>query len=66
MTITNALTFDVEDYFMVSAFSHVADFRTWGGYESRIERNVGLVLDILDSFQHRAKAPPAHLILTED
>ncbi|MBI2413918.1 MAG: polysaccharide deacetylase family protein, partial [Deltaproteobacteria bacterium] len=34
----NALTIDIEDYFMVSAFSEVVSFGDWKSYESRVER----------------------------
>lgn len=50
----NALTIDVEDYFMVSAFADVVRFEEWSGYESRIERSTTTVLDILDD--HGVKA----------
>ena len=46
--ITNALTIDLEDYFMVSAFESVVQREGWHLYESRIERNTCKVLDILD------------------
>jgi polysaccharide deacetylase family protein (PEP-CTERM system associated) len=43
----NALTIDVEDYYHVSAFDSVVGFANWGTQESRIERNIDKVLDIL-------------------
>ena len=46
--ITNALTIDLEDYFMVSAFESVVKREGWHLHESRIERNTRKVLDILD------------------
>ena len=46
--ITNALTIDLEDYFMVSAFESVIKREGWHLQESRIERNTHKVLDILD------------------
>ena len=46
--ITNALTIDLEDYFMVSAFESVVKRECWHLHESRIERNTRKVLDILD------------------
>ena len=52
--IVNALTVDVEDYFMVSAFSDVAPYESWGTYDSRVERNTKSILDILDA--HSVKA----------
>lgn len=47
-TIINALTIDLEDYFMVSAFESVVKRECWHLHESRIERNTRKVLDILD------------------
>ncbi len=45
--IANALTFDVEDYYQVSAFENIVDRSQWGKYESRVERNTMKILDIL-------------------
>lgn len=45
--ITNALTIDVEDYYHVSAFDSVIGYENWSSQESRIEDNVGQMLDIL-------------------
>jgi polysaccharide deacetylase family protein (PEP-CTERM system associated) len=46
--IRNALTIDVEDYFQVSAFaSHIAP-HTWDQLPCRVERNVDLILALLD------------------
>lgn len=50
----NAMTIDVEDYFMVSAFSKVVRFEEWGKYESRIERSTSGVLDIFDEYDVKA------------
>ena len=50
----NALTIDVEDYYMVSAFADVVKFEDWPKYESRVERNTIRILDILD--EHHVKA----------
>ena len=44
----NALTIDVEDYYMVSNFADVVIFDEWGALESRIEKNTIKVLDLLD------------------
>ncbi|OPY91679.1 MAG: Peptidoglycan deacetylase [Syntrophus sp. PtaU1.Bin208] len=46
--IVNALTIDLEDYYMVSAFESVVKREDWHRYESRIERNTYRVLEILD------------------
>lgn len=43
----NALTIDIEDYFMVSAFSEVVSFGDWKSYESRVERATAEVLELL-------------------
>jgi polysaccharide deacetylase family protein (PEP-CTERM system associated) len=48
--IVNFLTVDVEDYFMVSAFSDVVGIHQWGNYESRIESNTLRVLNIIDKY----------------
>jgi len=47
----NILTIDLEDYFMVSAFESVVKRESWDRYESRIERNTYLVLNILAGCQ---------------
>jgi polysaccharide deacetylase family protein (PEP-CTERM system associated) len=46
--ISNALTIDVEDYFMVSAFEDVVRRGAWDQYESHIERNTRRLLETLD------------------
>jgi polysaccharide deacetylase family protein (PEP-CTERM system associated) len=43
----NAMSFDVEDYFQVQAFADVCDRAGWDGYQSRVERNTNLILDLL-------------------
>jgi polysaccharide deacetylase family protein (PEP-CTERM system associated) len=53
-TITNALTIDVEDYFQVSAFAPCIPRSEWDSRECRVERNVGLIMDMLD--RHGVKA----------
>jgi polysaccharide deacetylase family protein (PEP-CTERM system associated) len=50
----NALTFDVEDYYHVSAFRSAAPSSSWDRYESRVERNTHNVLEILSKFSVRA------------
>src|SRR5579862_8105615 len=47
--ITNAMTIDVEDYFQVSAFANHIDRADWGSLPCRVERNVDVILSILDS-----------------
>ena len=51
---TNAMTIDVEDYFHVSAFAPYIRRTEWNSRECRVERNVNLILDMLD--QHNVKA----------
>lgn len=43
----NALTIDVEDYYMVSAFSDLIPFQDWISYESRVEKNTCQLLETL-------------------
>lgn len=50
----NALTIDVEDYFQVSAFAPHIPRSEWPLRECRVERNVELILSMLD--QHETKA----------
>ncbi len=50
----NALTIDVEDYYMVSAFADVIRFEDWGRYESRVEKNTHRILDLLDAYGVKA------------
>jgi len=52
--VTNALTIDVEDYFQVSAFAPHIPRSDWPTRECRVERNVDLILAMLD--QHETKA----------
>lgn len=54
LVMLNALTIDIEDYFMVSAFADMVKFEDWLQYESRIEMNTSRLLDILD--EHGVKA----------
>jgi polysaccharide deacetylase family protein (PEP-CTERM system associated) len=52
--IRNALTVDVEDYFQVSAFApHIAR-GAWASMECRIERNLDVILLLLDESNTRA------------
>jgi polysaccharide deacetylase family protein (PEP-CTERM system associated) len=50
----NALTIDVEDYFQVSALAPYVPRSQWERVPCRIERNVDIILDLLD--QGSAKA----------
>jgi polysaccharide deacetylase family protein (PEP-CTERM system associated) len=50
----NAMSIDVEDYFQVSAFApHIAR-ADWEAMECRVERNVDLILQMLDEADARA------------
>ena len=46
--VVNALTIDVEDYFQVSAFSRHVSRAEWDDLPCRIERNVDVLLELLD------------------
>lgn len=52
--MTNAITIDVEDYFMVSAFAGEVKFEDWHAFECRVERNTKKILDMLDRLDIRA------------
>ena len=52
--IYNALTIDVEDYYMVSAFADVVKFEDWHRYESRVEKNTYRILELLNEHNVRA------------
>lgn len=45
--ILNAFTVDVEDYFQVAALASAIDRSSWPQRESRVERNTGVLLDML-------------------
>lgn len=53
-SIRNALTVDVEDYFHADALEAVALRSRWPAMASRVERNVDIVLALLDQHQVRA------------
>lgn len=52
--IRNAMTIDVEDYFQVSAFAPYIERGDWDRRECRVERNLALILNLLDT--HGTKA----------
>lgn len=54
MTLRNAMTIDVEDYFQVSAFSPYIRRDTWDSRPCRVERNVGRILEMLARHETRA------------
>ncbi len=47
ISITNAMTVDVEDYFHVSAFANVIDRSHWDHYKCRVENNTRKLLGML-------------------
>ena len=44
MTVRNAMTVDVEDYFQVQAFAHRIARTEWDGFPRRVEANVDRIL----------------------
>ena len=54
VTIRNAFTIDVEDYFHVYAFASHISRDSWDRLPCRVERNVETVLDMLDEHEARA------------
>jgi len=54
MKIKNAMTIDVEDYFHVSAFEKHISRAHWPHLQCRIERNMDLILGLLDKHQIHA------------
>lgn len=51
---TNAMSIDVEDYFQVAAFAPYIDRSRWETLPCRVERNMELILELLDRHQTRA------------
>lgn len=52
--ICNAMTIDVEDYFQVSAFAPYISRDSWPSRICRVERNIDLILGLLDEAQVKA------------
>src|ERR1700748_2891163 len=50
----NAISIDVEDYFQVEAFFGVIDRKDWDTFECRVERNIDVILDLLEKSGSRA------------
>jgi len=50
----NALTFDIEDYFQVSAFNGVIDRADWESLERRVDYNTRRLLAVLEETDTRA------------
>ncbi len=53
---TILLTFDVEDWFQVENFKEYIPFSSWDSKALRVEKNIHLILDLLDSFKFKPKA----------
>jgi polysaccharide deacetylase family protein (PEP-CTERM system associated) len=51
--IVNAFTVDVEDYFQVAALASAVERSSWAQREPRVERNTGVLLDLLA--EHRIR-----------
>jgi polysaccharide deacetylase family protein (PEP-CTERM system associated) len=51
---THILSVDVEDYFMVEAFSATVDRKLWDRHESRVVASMHRVLDLFDQYDVRA------------
>ena len=54
MTIKNALTVDVEDYFHVSAFAKSIKLSDWDTQPLRVEKNTQRLMDLFDEAQVKA------------
>jgi len=54
MTVPNALTVDVEDYFHVSALAPNIERSSWGARESRVVGNTKRLLELFDQFGAKA------------
>jgi len=54
LSMLNALSIDVEDYFHVEAFAAKISPKDWHGFTPRVERNVSLILEILARHQSSA------------
>jgi len=51
MSILNAFTVDVEDYYQVSAFENLVQRTDWNSYESRVVANTRRILRLLARFE---------------
>jgi len=52
--IKNAMSIDVEDYFQVSAFAPHIRREDWDSLPCRVERNVDVILSLLDAADTKA------------
>lgn len=48
------MTIDVEDYYQVEAFASTIDRKTWDQWPSRVERNIGHILDTFAETETKA------------
>jgi polysaccharide deacetylase family protein (PEP-CTERM system associated) len=53
-TVLNALSVDVEDYFHVEAFASHISPQNWHDFEMRVEKNIGLILEVFAKHQSKA------------
>lgn len=53
-SMMNALSVDVEDYFHVEAFASRISPENWPSHELRVEKNVDLILEILEKYRATA------------
>ena len=61
MTILNALTFDVEEYFQVTGFAGAVSPAHWDLYEPRAERSTDELLELLAAAD--ATVPVSHKLI---
>jgi len=54
MSVINALTVDVEDYFQVSAFADNVEYNDWDERPMRVVDNTYKLLDLFDEYQVKA------------
>jgi len=54
MSLRNALTVDVEDYFQVSAFADNIHQHEWDAHPLRVNKNTFRLLDLFDEYQLKA------------
>jgi polysaccharide deacetylase family protein (PEP-CTERM system associated) len=54
MTLKNAMTVDVEDYFHVAAFEKSINPKEWSNYESRVETNTARLLELFNQNEIKA------------
>lgn len=54
MSLTNAISIDVEDYFQVSAFEKTIDRNNWDSLEHRVEQNLEKVLELFSESDTKA------------